>query len=80
MTNTIGTEEELEDMVYEYPDTRGDILLHCFNAISAVEMLDPYTKALIDKKASIQSKCLEVIDYYISEIHAEIFDATEDEL
>ena len=80
MTATIGSEEELEEIVYEYPDTRGEILLQCYNAIAAVEMLDPYTKKLNDKKDRVKNNCLEVIDYYISEIHAEIFDTTEDEL
>jgi hypothetical protein len=36
MTTTIGNEnEEIEEILYEYPDTRGEIMLHCYNAIAA---------------------------------------------
>jgi hypothetical protein len=78
MTNTIGNEEnEIEEILYEYPDTRGEIMLHCYNAIAATEMVDAYLTSQIEQKDNIRKKSLDVIEYYINEIHAEIFDVNE---
>jgi hypothetical protein len=77
MTTTIGNEsEEIEEIQYEYPDTRGEIMLHCYNAIAATEMVDAYLTSQIEQKDNIRKKSLDVIEYYINEIHAEIFDET----
>ena len=77
MTTTIGNEnEEIEEILYEYPDTRGEIMLHCYNAIAATEMVDAYLTSQIEQKDNIRKKSLDVIEYYINEIHAEIFDET----
>jgi len=70
--------ENIEEIYYEEADTRGQILLHCYNAIAATEMIDSYLKEELDKKENIRRKSLDVIDYYISEIHAEIFDETNE--
>ena len=72
-------EENVEELYYEEADTRGQILLHCYNAIAATEMIDSYVKIEIAKKENIRRKALDVIDYYISEIHAEIFDETNED-
>jgi hypothetical protein len=78
MTTTIGNEnEEIEEILYEYPDTRGEIMLHCYNAIAATEMIDAYLTSQIEQKDNIKKKSLDVIEYYINEIHAEIFDVNE---
>jgi hypothetical protein len=74
-----GNEENVEELYYEEADTRGQILLHCYNAIAATEMLDSYVKKDIAKKENIRRKALEVIDYYIAEIHAEIFDENNED-
>lgn len=74
-----GNEENIEEIFYEEADTRGQILLHCYNAIAATDMLDSYVKKDIAKKENIRRKALEVIDYYISEIHAEIFDENNED-
>jgi hypothetical protein len=77
MTTTIGSEnEEIEEILYEYPDTRGEIMLHCYNAIAAVEMVDSYYKYQQEQKENVKKKALDVIEYYMNEIHAEIFDET----
>jgi hypothetical protein len=74
-----GNKEELaEEVVYEEYDTRGEILLHCYNAIAATEMVDTFIKKEIKQKENIKRKSLDVIEYYIKEIHAEIFDVEED--
>jgi hypothetical protein len=79
MTNTIGNEEnEHEEILYEYPDTRGEILLHCYNAIAATEMADTYLSWQVKQKDNIKAKALDVIEYYMNEIHAEIFDVTNE--
>jgi hypothetical protein len=78
MTTTIGSEEnEIEEIQYEYPDTRGEIMLHCYNAIAATEMVDAYLTSQIEQKENVKKKALDVIEYYINEIHAEIFDVNE---
>jgi hypothetical protein len=77
MIAPIGNEsEEIEEIQYEYPDTRGEIMLHCYNAIAATEMVDAYLTSQIEQKDNIRKKSLDVIEYYINEIHAEIFDET----
>ncbi len=74
-----GNKEELaEEVIYEEYDTRGEILLHCYNAIAATEMVDTFIKKEIKQKENIKRKSLDVIEYYIKEIHAEIFDVEED--
>jgi len=74
-----GNKEEIaEEVVYEEYDTRGEILLHCYNAIAATEMVDTFIKKEIKQKENIKRKSLDVIEYYIKEIHAEIFDVEED--
>jgi hypothetical protein len=78
MTTTTGNEnEEIEEILYEYPDTRGEIMLHCYNAIAAAEMVDSYMSGQQEQKDNIKAKALDVIEYYINEIHAEIFDVNE---
>jgi hypothetical protein len=78
MTTTIGNEEnEHEEILYEYPDTRGEIMLHCYNAIAAAEMVDSYLSKQQEQKDNIKAKALDVIEYYMNEIHAEIFDVNE---
>jgi hypothetical protein len=77
--NTDGNNQEIaEEVIYEEYDTRGEILLHCYNAIAATEMVDTYLKKEIKQKENIKRKALDVIEYYIKEIHAEIFDVEED--
>ena len=77
--NTDGNKEEIaEEVIYEEYDTRGEILLHCYNAIAATEIVDTYLKKEIKQKENIKRKALDVIEYYIKEIHAEIFDVEED--
>jgi hypothetical protein len=74
-----GNKEEIaEEVIYEEYDTRGEILLHCYNAIAATEMVDTFIKKEIKQKENIKRKSLDVIEYYIKEIHAEIFDVEED--
>jgi len=74
-----GNNQEIaEEVVYEEYDTRGEILLHCYNAIAATEMVDTFIKKEIKQKENIKRKSLDVIEYYIKEIHAEIFDVEED--
>jgi hypothetical protein len=77
--NNMDGNENIEEIYYEEADTRGQILLHCYNAIAATDMLDCYVKKDIAKKEGVRRKALEVIDYYISEIHAEIFDETNED-
>lgn len=78
MTQTTGNNEEVEDVYYEDADTRGEILLQCYNAIAAIEQIDCYINEQVKKKERVKKKCLDIIDYYISEIHAEIFDEQHD--
>ena len=68
-----GNEQELEEAYLEMPDTRSEILLQCYNAIAAVDTIDPYSASEREKKRNIQIRCLDIIDYYITEIHEEIF-------
>jgi hypothetical protein len=85
MTNNIGSEEKLgneeelpQEVIYEEYDTRGEILLHCYNAIAATEMIDTFIKREIKQKERVRRKSLDIIEYYVNEIHAEIFDVEED--
>jgi hypothetical protein len=75
MNNMDGNEEEV---FYEDYDTRAEIISQCYSALTAIEYVDPYDKKGQEQKNRIKRKALEVIDYYISEIHAEIFDEDED--
>ncbi len=75
MNNMDGNEEEV---FYEEYDTRAEIISQCYSALTAIEYVDPYDKKGQEQKNRIKRKALEVIDYYISEIHAEIFDENED--
>jgi hypothetical protein len=75
MNNMDGNEEEV---FYEDYDTRAEIISQCYSALTAIEYVDPYDKKGQEQKNRIKRKALEVIDYYISEIHAEIFDENED--
>ncbi len=69
-----------EDLVYEDYDTRGEIIVQCYNSLMAIDLIDTYDRKMQQKKDRTRRKALDVIDYYISEIHAEIFDETyEDE-
>lgn len=72
MTMPIGNEDE--DVYYEPYDTRAEVISQCHYALSAIEYVDPYDKVGQEQKNRIKQKALEVLDYYISEIHAEIFD------
>ena len=74
MTTTIGNEEEENEVYYEHFDTRAEIISQCHYALSAVEYVDPYDKQGQEQKNRIKQKALEVLDYYISEIHSEIFE------
>jgi hypothetical protein len=51
-------------------------MLHCYNAIAAAEMVDSYMAGQQEQKDNIKAKALDVIEYYMNEIHAEIFDET----
>ena len=63
-----------EEVYYEDYDTRAEVINQCYNALSALEFVDPYDKIGQEQKNRIKQKALEVLDYYIAEIHAEIFD------
>jgi hypothetical protein len=75
MNNMDGNEEEV---FYEDYDTRAEIISQCYSALTAIEYVDPYDKKGQEQKNRIKRKALDVLDYYISEIHAEIFDENED--
>ena len=77
MNNMDGNDEE-QEVFYEDYDTRAEIISQCYYALTAIEYVDPYDKKGQEQKNRIKRKALEVIDYYISEIHAEIFDENED--
>lgn len=76
MMEITGNEEEL---IYEDFDTRAEILQQCYNAIASVESIDTYLNKQVKKKEEVKAKCLDVIHYYICEIHAEIFDENGNE-
>ena len=67
------------EIFYEDYDTRAEVINQCHSALTAVEYVDPYDKKGQEQKNRIKSKALEVLDYYISEIHAEIFDVNYEE-
>jgi hypothetical protein len=73
-------EEEAEaEVYYEDYDTRAEVINQCHSALTAIEYVDPYDKKGQEQKNRIKRKALDVLDYYISEIHAEIFDETHEE-
>lgn len=76
MMEITGNDEEL---IYEDFDTRAEILQQCYNAIASVESIDTYLNKQVKKKEEVKAKCLDVIHYYICEIHAEIFDENGNE-
>ena len=78
MNNMDGNDEE-QEVFYEDYDTRAEIINQCYYALTAIEYVDPYDKKGQEQKNRIKRKALEVIDYYISEIHAEIFDETNED-
>lgn len=69
----------VEEVFYEDFDTRGEVIAQCYNAISAIDLIDTYDRKMQQKKDAIRRKALDVIDYYVSEIHAEIFDETNED-
>lgn len=77
MSNMDGNDEE-QEVFYEDYDTRAEIINQCYYALSSIEFLDPYDKKGQAQKNRIKQKVLDVLDYYVSEIHAEIFDENED--
>ena len=66
--------ESVEEVFYEDYDTRSEIIIQCYNSLMAIDLIDTYDRKMQQKKDRTRRKALEVIDYYISEIHAEIFD------
>jgi hypothetical protein len=72
-------EEAEEELYYEDYDTRAEVINQCHYALTAIEYVDPYDKKGQEQKNRIKRKALDVLDYYISEIHAEIFDVTYEE-
>jgi len=66
-----------EEVFYEDYDTRAEIISQCYSALTAIEYVDPYDKKGQEQKNRIKQRVLDVLDYYISEIHAEIFDEDE---
>jgi hypothetical protein len=74
MNNMDGNEQEV---FYEDYDTRAEIINQCYSALTAIEYVDPYDKKGQEQKNRIKQRVLDVLDYYISEIHAEIFDEDE---
>jgi hypothetical protein len=72
-------EEEAEELFYEDYDTRAEVINQCHSALTAIEYVDPYDKKGQEQKNRIKRKALDVLDYYISEIHAEIFDENHEE-
>jgi hypothetical protein len=70
---------EEAEVYYEDYDTRAEVINQCYSALTALEYLDPYDKKGQEQKNRIKRKALDVLDYYISEIHAEIFDVTYEE-
>jgi hypothetical protein len=75
-----GNNQEIaEEVIYEEYDTRGEILLHCYNAIAATEMIDTFIKREIKQKERVRRKSLDIIEYYVNEIHAKIFEQDEEE-
>jgi hypothetical protein len=75
MNNMDGNDEE-QEVFYEDYDTRAEIISQCYYALSSIEFLDPYDKKGQAQKNRIKQR---VLDYYISEIHAEIFDETNED-
>lgn len=74
-------QEDPQGVVYEECDTRLEIINECHTALSSLEMLDP---SMLGKKAerqvrNIRRRCLDVLDYYIKELHDEIFEEDEGE-
>jgi len=67
------------EVYYEDYDTRAEVINQCYSALTALEYLDPYDKKGQEQKNRIKRKALDVLDYYISEIHAEIFDENHEE-
>ena len=78
MSNMDGNDEE-QEVFYEDYDTRAEIISQCYYALSSIEFLDPYDKKGQAQKNRIKQRVLDVLDYYISEIHAEIFDETNED-
>ena len=73
--------EQVEEIIYEDSDTRYDIISECHTALASLEMLDP---SMLGKKAerqvrNIRRRCLDVLDYYVKELHDEIFEEDEGE-
>lgn len=69
----IEVEEEVE---YEEPDRRTELIASCYNSIAATEYYDTgmESKVNLERIKRIKRMSLRLIDYYISEIYAEHFD------
>jgi hypothetical protein len=70
-------EEELD---YEEPDRRTELIAACFNSIGATEYFDTgmESKVNLARIKRIKRMSLRLIDYYISEIYGEHFEDEED--
>ena len=70
-------EEELD---YEEPDRRTELIAACFNSIAATEYFDygMESKSNMARIKRIKRMSLRLIDYYITEIYGEHFDDEED--
>lgn len=81
MDDEVKTEEIAQEGIYEDADTRADIIAECHNALECLDMIDA---SLISKKAvqqikNIRRRSLDILDYYIKEIHDEIFEEDDED-
>lgn len=69
--------QEIEDVEVE-TTSRADYVAACYNAISAMDGLDLFTKQDAIRKARIIRKSVRIIDDIISELYDELFEDDED--
>ena len=70
-------EEIYQDMIFEQPDTRYEIISMCNSALSAVEGIDIaiISKQDMHKIKEIKRKCLALIDLHIGMLYDEYIES-----
>jgi hypothetical protein len=69
-------DEIFNDMIYEQPDTRYEVVSICNQAINAVEGFDTGLGSRADatRVAEIKRKALRLIDFHIGMLYDEVFE------
>lgn len=80
MDPEVKPEDTPEEVEYEEADSRSEIISSCYSAITALESVDTgMNKSWAAMKKRTIRRCITLLDYYISEMYYEAFEADEED-